>query len=260
MTDESAIHRLRQGVAVITGATGTLGQELAAEFARLGFSLVLIGRDQLSLEELAKTLRHDGAASVQPVLCDLSQSASLAQLAEWVREACEERSITVLVHCAASDSRSREAAAVERDFNVNLHTAERLVNLAFDDMARDGAGEIILVSSNLALTAGKNGSAYAATKARLETLADSLRARLPSPGIHILTVVPGLIDSPLLQTGLARLPQWQQRFFRPRGSASELARRIVHEGIGRSGLLILDPRHRIVRLIARRLPWRRGAR
>jgi hypothetical protein len=63
-----------------------------------------------------------------------------------------------------------------------------------------------------------------------------------------------LIDSPLFRAGLARQPSWQRQFLKPRLTAAKLARQIVEKGMGRSGLMIMDPRHRALRWLAGIVP------
>jgi short-subunit dehydrogenase len=245
-----ALESLRSGVAVITGATGTLGRELAGELAQRGFHLVPLGRNRSALDALCAVWIEAGAGSVTPVAHDFADPATSEALTRKVREACGHRRISLFIHCAASDSGSSNATEAERDVEINFRAPSRLAAQALDDMNLAGMGQIILLSSNLALFSRPTGSAYGKSKAALEDLADSLRERRATPKVHVLVVVPGLIDSPLLRTGLARRPAWQRRLFRPRRPASDLALLMLRQGVGRSGLIVLDARHRLVRVLA----------
>jgi short-subunit dehydrogenase len=251
MIDEPLIQDLRQGVAVIAGATGTLGRELAAELARLHFDLVLMGRDPHALGELAEKLRDQGSPTATSLAWDLADSTGLA---DAVRQSAGERPISLFVHCAGADHGSSDATSLQRDLSINLHAPALLADMALQDMQKTGSGQIILLSSNMALLGEARGSGYSRGKAGLERMARAMIAQNRERDIHILTVVPGLIDSPLFRAGLARRPAWQRCFLKPRHTAADLAHRIVEDGIGRSGLMVMDSRHRVVRWLAGILP------
>ncbi|MGY8995648.1 MAG: SDR family NAD(P)-dependent oxidoreductase [Alphaproteobacteria bacterium] len=257
MIDETLITSLRRGVAVITGATGTLGRELAAELARLHLDLVLMGRNQKALEQLAVDLGDAGAGSATPLAWDLADSKRLTGLVDAVRQSAGQRPISLMVHCAGADHEARGEASLQRDLNINFHAPELLADMAHQDMQASGSGQIILLSSNLALLGETRGTGYSRGKAGLERIARAMIAQNRQRNIHILVVVPGLIDSPLFRAGLARRPAWQRHFLKPRQSAAELARQIVEDGMGRSGLMVMDSRHRILRWLAGIVPGRR---
>ncbi len=251
MIDEPLIQDLRQGVAVITGATGTLGRELAAELARLHFDLVLMGRDPHALGQLAEWLRDQGARTATSLAWNLADSTGLA---DAVRQTAGERPISLLAHCAGADHGSSDATSLQRDLSINLHAPALLADMALQDMQKTRSGQIILLSSNMALLGEARGSGYSRGKAGLERVARTMISDNREPDIHVLVVVPGLIDSPLFRAGLARRPAWQRHFLKPRQTAAALARCIVEEGLGRSGLMVMDPRHRVVRWMAGILP------
>jgi|GEM_PF-6457279 len=251
MIDEALMSDLCGGVAIITGATGTLGRELAAELARLHLDLVLMGRDHRALEQLAKKLSDLGASSATPLAWDLADCAGLV---DTVRQSAGQRPISVMVHCAAADHGGDDEASLQRELRINLHAPELLADMAFGDMQARGSGQIVLLSSNLALLGEERGTGYSRGKAGLERIARSMIAKNRQRKVHILTVVPGLIDSPLFRAGLARRPYWQRRFLKPRLTAAELAHQIVEKGMGRSGLLVMDPRHRALRWLADIVP------
>jgi short-subunit dehydrogenase len=174
MIDEAMIKGLRGGVAVITGATGTLGRELGAELARLRLDLVLMGRDHRALEQLAKKLSDLGAPSTTLLVWDLADCTGLV---DAVRQSVGPRPISLMVHCAGADHGGDDEASLQRDLSINLHAPELLADMAFQDMQARGAGQIVLLSSNLALLGEVRGTGYSRGKAGLERIARAMIAK-----------------------------------------------------------------------------------
>lgn len=233
--------RLATGCAVVTGAGSGLGSALAGELARAGLDLVLVGRDEAALNRRAAVLTADTGVAAIVCRCDLALPHERAALPGRIRS-CAPGPVSVLVHCAAASGDDREAV-----FGVNVEAAALLAYAAMEDMARLGAGQIVLPTSNQALRPA--ASPYAASKAALERLAACLIAERPTSAIDVLAVVPGLVDSPLLRRALAERPRWLPWLLPRPQSPERVAHRIAAEGFGRSGLLVLGCAHRLTRMV-----------
>ena len=185
--------------ALVTGASGGLGQAIARSLVRRGASVVLTARRTDVLESLAAEL--GGRA----VACDLSDRASVERLVE------EAGPVDVLVANAgipasgAIDSFSLEE--IDRAIDVNLRAPMVLARLMCDGMAERGGGQIVFVSS-LSGKAGTAGSSiYAATKFGLRGFAQGLREDLRPRGVGVSTVFPGFIrDAGMFHESGAKLP------------------------------------------------------
>jgi short-subunit dehydrogenase len=185
--------------ALVTGATGGLGQAIARALARRGARLVLTARRAEVLEPLAK--ETGGRA----VACDLADRGALERLVE------EAGAIDVLVANAGIPGSGRiESFTVEqidRVLDVNLRAPMVLARLMCEGMAERGGGQIVFVSS-LSGKAGTAGtSVYAATKFGLRGFAQGLREDLRPRGIGVSTVFPGFIrDAGMFHDSGAKLP------------------------------------------------------
>jgi short-subunit dehydrogenase len=257
MRGEIALSGLRAGAAVVTGATSGLGAALAAELARAGLDLVLVGRDNTRLSGLAGRLAAEHGIAALPCVRDLADPRDLEGLGTAVA-ALAGRPLSVVVHCAAADDglplHQAEAGRAAGTLGVNLIAPWLIAARALADMERLRQGQIVLVSSNLAVAALPDSAAYAIGKAGLERLADALMAERRSRGIDVLVVVPGQLASPLRDAGLARQPAWLRALLPRPAEPAAVARAIVRRGFGRSGTLVLAPGHRLFRLLLRLAP------
>jgi NADP-dependent 3-hydroxy acid dehydrogenase YdfG len=108
----------------------------------------------------------------------------------------------VLVHSAGVISLGTvESAPVEdldRHYQINVR-APYLLTQALLPLLRSHQGQIVFVNSSAAVSARAKVSQYAATKAALKALADSLRDEVNPDGIRVLSVFPGRTASPMQQ-------------------------------------------------------------
>ena len=180
----------------ITGASSGIGAGLATAFARAGARLVLSGRRQAALAEVA------GRCQASTLLLPF-EATDLAILPEVVAEAeAKTGGIDILVNNAGISQRS---LALDTQFDVYRTIMEvdffaplRLTQLVLPAMVKRGSGAIV----NNASVAGKVGSplrtGYCAAKHAMVGWSDALRAEIAQYGVGVHVVTPGFV-----QTGIA---------------------------------------------------------
>jgi len=171
--------------ALITGATGGLGQAIAERLAAAGARLVLTGRRADVLEPLAERL---GGSAL---------GVDLAARDEVERLVAEAGEVDVLVANAALPGSGRldgySVEQIDRVLDVNLRAPIVLARLLSGPMVERGRGHLVFVSSLSGKAATMGQSLYAATKFGLRGFATSLRADLHGTGVGVSTVFPGFI-------------------------------------------------------------------
>jgi short-subunit dehydrogenase len=187
--------------ALVTGATGGLGQAIARALARRGARLVLTGRRADVLEPLAAELRG------QAVVGDLADRDDLARIA------AEAGAIDVLVANAGVPASgligSLSPEAIDRALDVNLRAPLLLARLVADGMAARGGGHIVFVNSTSGKTGTVGQSVYCATKFGLRGYAQGIREDLRRDGIGVSSVFPGFIrDAGMFHDSGAKLPAY----------------------------------------------------
>jgi uncharacterized protein len=187
--------------ALVTGASGGLGQAIARALVRRGASVVLTARRVEVLEPLA------AETGGRVVACDLSDRSSLLRLVE------EAGPVDVLVANAGIPGSGRIESftvdEIDRAIDVNLRAPMVLARLMCEGMAERGGGQIVFVSS-LSGKAGTAGtSVYAATKFGLRGFAQGLREDMRPRGVGVSTVFPGFIrGAGLFHDSGAKLPPY----------------------------------------------------
>jgi NAD(P)-dependent dehydrogenase (short-subunit alcohol dehydrogenase family) len=182
-------------VAVVTGGSSGIGQEMARALALAGARVVLVARDQVRLTVAADTLTAAGASAVAWVAADL------ADRAEVVRAAAEAEAafgpVDILVNCAGVNIRPPLASLSVEDWDmtiaVNL-TAPFLLGQRFGpSMAARGWGRIINVTSQQAQRAFANSGGYGASKGGLAALTRSQSEAWARSGVCCNSVCPGFV-------------------------------------------------------------------
>lgn len=179
--------------ALVTGASGGIGSEIARTLHAQGAVVGLSGTRREALDALAGEL-GDGA-HVLP--CDLSVANDIDTLIERSEAALGE--IDILVNNAGLTRDNLFARVADSDwekvFSVNLTAAFKLSREALRGMVRRRSGRIISITSVVAITGNPGQSAYVAAKAGLTGMTKALAQEVATRNITVNCVAPGFIAS-----------------------------------------------------------------
>jgi short-subunit dehydrogenase len=186
--------------ALVTGATGGIGQAIARHLHDAGAQLILHGRRVDVLEPLAEEL------GAQTLPADLSDPAEVDRLVT------ESGDVDILVANAALPGsgwlNSYSIEEIDRVITVNLRAPIVMSRLMAESMKERGAGHIVFISSLAGKAASPRSSLYSATKFGLRGFALGLRADLHGTGIGVSAVYPGFIrDAGMFAESGAVLPR-----------------------------------------------------
>lgn len=194
-----ATNQPRRPTALVTGASSGIGRALAKALAKAGHDVALVARGAAGLEATAFELRALGAG-VLVLPCDVTDRRAVADavattVRTWQR-------LDVVVANAGAYSRRPASSLVREDFEaafaVNFFGSVHLAEAALPMFAVRGAGHLVFVTSFDAKKAMPHDGAYAAAKAALSTYAATLRQDLRGSGVHVCTVFPGRVDTPMI--------------------------------------------------------------
>jgi NADP-dependent 3-hydroxy acid dehydrogenase YdfG len=168
-------------VVLVTGASGGIGRAIVTTLAGAGHQVIAVGRDPDRLP---------AGAGVRRVVADFAQPGKLAAAIEPLGH------LDALVHCAGVSVPAIAAvagtvpAAWQEMMAVNVMAAAELTRLALPALRRS-RGHVVFLNSSLGVRAAAGWSAFAASKAALQELADSLRAEEAVNGLRVTTIFPG---------------------------------------------------------------------
>jgi NAD(P)-dependent dehydrogenase (short-subunit alcohol dehydrogenase family) len=178
----------RHRVVIITGASAGIGAATARLFAAAGARLVLAARSREPLERLAATL--PGAIAAPTDVGDPAQCRALVEMAH-----ARHGRVDILINNAgvglAGPVIDLSTEDLERSLAVNLFGPLWLMQAAAPLMRAQGRGQIINVSTVLAEQPLPYLGGYAAAKAALERLSETLRMELRGTGVRVTVVRPG---------------------------------------------------------------------
>ena len=187
---------LNNKVALVTGASRGIGRSIAESFVREGARVVICGRNQATLDEVAKEV---GSQAV-PIACHVGRPDDLKRMVETALESLGR--IDILVNNAGTNVAQGPCLDVDdgkfdKMIDINLKSAFRLIRLVAPGMCERGTGSIINVASVSGLRPQLHGLLYSATKAALIMMTEVYALELGSRGVRVNAIAPGLIQTAL---------------------------------------------------------------
>ncbi len=188
-------------VIVITGASSGIGRAAAQAFAQAGCKLVLAARSEPALEIAAREC-VDAGGQAFPFACDVTSADDMMRLAEAAQSRYGQ--LDVWVNDAGVHMLGRIDEVPIDDFrqviDVNLMGTVHGCRAALPVFRRQGFGTIINIASMAGTMGQPYATAYVASKWAVRGLSEALRMEvLDQPGIHVCTVLPPSVDTPLFQ-------------------------------------------------------------
>jgi uncharacterized protein len=182
---------MAKGTALITGASGGIGAELAKLCAAGGHDVILVARGKDALEELAASLHEAHGVGARVLAADLADPAAPRAIREQVGGA----GVDILVNNAGFGLRGAFAetdwAAEARMIQVNIAALAHLTKLFLPDMIRRGAGRILNVGSTAGMVPGPLMAVYYASKAFVNSFSEALANEVKGTGVTVTLLCPG---------------------------------------------------------------------
>ncbi|MCW3845251.1 SDR family NAD(P)-dependent oxidoreductase [Micromonospora yasonensis] len=183
--------RLTGAVVLVTGASSGIGAALVRRLAGAGSHVLAVGRHPDRLARLA------AETDATTLLADLARPGAGRDLAD--RAVARYGRVDVLVNNAGTGWAGQFAGMTEATadelLTVNLRAPIELTRALLPGMCRHG-GHLVFVGSIAGRLGVAEEAVYAASKAGLDTFAESLRLELAGRPVRVSTVVPGVVDTP----------------------------------------------------------------
>ena len=209
------INERTERTAVVTGAGSGVGRAVALRLLREGWHVALAGRRADALNETVGLAGNPPAALALVCACDVGKAADVDAMAK--RVLAELPPVVAVVNAAGTNipERSLDVLRVE-DFqaliDANLTGSFLCARAFLPGMRERGTGTIVNVVSDAGLQASaKSGAGYAASKFGQRGLTQSINAEERHRGIRACAILPGDIDTPLLDKRPAPPPAEARR-------------------------------------------------
>lgn len=196
--------RLKDKVAIITGAGTGIGRACAEQFVREGARVVLMGRRSGPLEHLAKEL----GSTTYVVSGDVSKSADCERaVAETIAKF---GTLNILVNNAGvlhvGTAESHTEAEFDETYQINVKGVWLMCKAAIPHLRRAGGGSIVNLSSVAGLMGIANRVAYGASKGAVTIMTKGMAADLAANGIRVNCICPGVVETDLVADVINKAP------------------------------------------------------
>ncbi|GLS23018.1 SDR family oxidoreductase [Labrys miyagiensis] len=219
---------------LITGATSGIGRALALDYAASGVRLLLVGRDEARLDEIAGLCRARGAEVVAGRLDVRDRQATAA----WIAAQDGQITIDLAIACAGIVSGTSAARPLESDeamravLAVDLMGVLNTIEPALAAMRARRRGHVAMIGSLAGLRGFPSSPAYSMAKAAVHAYAEGIRPALRREGIAVSLIAPGFVRTPLNEAVVAP---------RPLELNVDQAARIIRRGLDRRKPMIAFP-------------------
>lgn len=184
-------------IALITGASSGIGEELAKNLAARGFNLVLVARRQERLKEIKKNITEIFDVKIKLICLDLSKTEACKQLYEEVKDI----GIDILINNAGFGLFGKfDETDLDRELemiNVNIKAVHILTKLFLQDFTKRNYGYILNVASIAGFMAGPLMAAYYASKNYVLQLSRAISQELKQNKVNVYVgaLCPGPVNT-----------------------------------------------------------------
>ena len=203
--------RLKDKIAVITGAGTGIGRAIAHAMSREGAKVVLAGRRRGPLDDAVEAIVKGGGQAIA-TSCDVSRDSDTRRAVEQAESAFGP--VNILVNNAGILSATTIESVTEDEWDsvmaINLKGPFLMSRAVLPSMRKAGGGSIVNVSSVLGLVAMKNRAAYCASKGGVTLLTKAMAIDHAADKIRVNCICPSIVETELVQglfpdTGEGRL-------------------------------------------------------
>ena len=184
---------------LVVGATSAIAQETSRLFAAYGAHLFLTGRDGDKLSSLEQDLKLRGAAQVESAILDVADLARHGAVIDAAFVALRSVDVALIAHGVLPDQEKckEDATAALEALTVNFTATVALLTPLANRLEAQGRGCLAVIGSVAGDRGRQSNYVYGASKGGLDRFLQGLRNRLYRSGVHVVTIKPGFVDTPM---------------------------------------------------------------
>jgi len=184
---------------LIIGATSAIAQATARIYAQQQARIFLLGRNEQATRLVAEDLRVRGASGVEYDFTPLSETGDHKQMIDTAMDFLQRLDVVLIAYGMLGNQQEEE-----QDFNLALQTLNvnclsifSLLMLLGNICQKQKSGSIAVISSVAGDRGRQSNYVYGAAKGALSLYLQGMRNRLHPYGVHVLTIKPGFVISPM---------------------------------------------------------------
>jgi short-subunit dehydrogenase len=184
---------------LIIGATSAIAEATARRFAQRGDSLYLLARNGERLDALLADLKLRGAAATAGARFDANDHERHAAVVAQAAEAMGGLDAVLIAHGTLPDQQAcqADAALALREIGTNALSVVGLLTHVANRFEAQRGGVIAVIGSVAGDRGRQSNYVYGSAKGMLAIFLQGLRNRLQKAGVHVLTIKPGFVDTPM---------------------------------------------------------------
>jgi 3-oxoacyl-[acyl-carrier protein] reductase len=204
-------NRLRDKIAIVTGAGSGMGEAIAHTYAREGAKVAVLDVNEQAANKVASAI----GANALAVACDVTNKADIMRAVEMTEK---KFGVTdILVNNAGVAHVNKPLMEIDereydRVFDVNVKGLFMFTQAVVPAMRKSDGGVIVNIGSTAGLRPRPGLSAYNATKGAVHNLTKTLAVELAPDKIRVCAIAPVANDTPLLPTFLGPAPGQREKF------------------------------------------------
>lgn len=184
---------------VILGATSAIAEQVARLYARPDQHILLVARNQDALSMVANDLLVRGAGNVDTLTYDFSNLENIEKLIDEITAVLGAIDLLFVAYGTLPNQLACEASIkqTQSEINLNYLSVVSVLTGLSQVMVKQGAGTIAVISSVAGDRGRKSNYINGTAKGALTIYLQGLRNALSDKGVHVLTIKPGFVDTPM---------------------------------------------------------------
>lgn len=185
--------------AMIVGATSGIAEAVIHEMAKNNYMITLVGRNSEKLQTLANHFKVIYQREFYYYVLDMNDMEKYQNCITEVTNKMQGLDVVFMAHGTLSDQKKCEHSVelTLQEFKTNLLSMIAFLTLVANYFEQQKSGVIAVISSCAGDRGRQSNYVYGAAKAGLSFFLQGLRNRLYKSNVHVLTIKPGFIDTPM---------------------------------------------------------------
>lgn len=195
---------------LVIGANSAIAKAVARRYANPANAFYLVARNEEKLSKNSEDLKARGANQVEIKSADFTQAGIEPEVIESAKASLGRIDLVIMAHSILGDQAvfEKDLDALNQLFQVNTLSSLNLLTLLANEMEVQKQGNIVFIASVAADRGRPSNYAYGSSKAAVVTFLEGMRARLAKSNVHVMTVKPGFVESPMTEHIESSGPLW----------------------------------------------------